>query len=378
MKIWVLLGGWLLAACAALAQADSNAVQVAAFYFPNWHHHDGGSGEWGALTNAQPRFPGHDQPKLPAWGAEDEADPAVMAKKIDAAANHGVTAFIFDWYYYYNAAGPYLERALDAGYLRATNRARVQFALMWCNNLQFNCHNGAACRAMFNKLVEHVISTYLTQPSYWKIAGRPVFSIYEINTFIEGLGGVPAAADAMRHFRERAQASGLAGLHLNVMDWRLVRRSDAAEVIRALGVDSTTSYCWPHNVALKRIPAEDYVELGNRYFAWRAAQNCGVPHWPNVTMGWDPSPRVPADQPLDGRGYPNTPILVGNTPAQFRAALQRARAEALKLPPAQRIVTVYAWNEWSEGGYLEPDRKSGMAYLEAVRSVFPAGVGEKD
>ena len=34
------------------------------------------------------------------------------------------------------------------------------------------------------------------------------------------------------------------------------------------------------------------------------------------------------------------------------------------------VVTLYAWNEWTEGGYLEPDTTHGMGYLEAIKRVF--------
>jgi hypothetical protein len=50
------------------------------------------------LQDALPRFPKHDQPKVPLWGYQDESDPAVMQNKIDAAADHALDAFIFDWY----------------------------------------------------------------------------------------------------------------------------------------------------------------------------------------------------------------------------------------------------------------------------------------
>ena len=79
--------------------------EVAAYYFPNYHidprneaWHGTGWNEWELVRQARPRFSGHNQPKEPLWGYEDEADPAVMAKKIDAAAEHGLTSFLFDWY----------------------------------------------------------------------------------------------------------------------------------------------------------------------------------------------------------------------------------------------------------------------------------------
>jgi len=35
-----------------------------------------------------------------------------------------------------------------------------------------------------------------------------------------------------------------------------------------------------------------------------------------------------------------------------------------------KVLNVNAWNEWTEGSYLEPDTVHGMAYLEAIRDVF--------
>ncbi|MGO8902351.1 MAG: glycoside hydrolase family 99-like domain-containing protein [Isosphaeraceae bacterium] len=38
--------------------------------------------------------------------------------------------------------------------------------------------------------------------------------------------------------------------------------------------------------------------------------------------------------------------------------------------PAQRVLTVNSWNEWTEGSYIEPDTVHGTKYLEAIRDVF--------
>src|SRR5258708_103254 len=99
------------------------ACQVAVYYFPNWHpsphnndYYGLGENEWKVVRATTPRFAGHQQPKVPAWGYEDESLPDVMAKKIGAAADHGVDAFIFDWDWY-DDMGPLLHDALDQAFL---------------------------------------------------------------------------------------------------------------------------------------------------------------------------------------------------------------------------------------------------------------------
>jgi len=82
---------------------------------------------------AKPRFPGHEQPKVPSWGYFNEADPVWAAKEIDLAADNGIDIFIYDWYWYSNT-GQYLQEGLEKGFLHAPNRNRLKFALMWANH----------------------------------------------------------------------------------------------------------------------------------------------------------------------------------------------------------------------------------------------------
>src|SRR5215470_14814932 len=115
------------------------SYEIAAYYFPNYHVdprneklYGTGWSEWELVKHARPRFEGHQQPRVPAWGYENEADPKAFARKIDAAAGHGLSSFIFDWYWYND--GAFLNRGLEEGYLQAPNRDRLQFALMWANH----------------------------------------------------------------------------------------------------------------------------------------------------------------------------------------------------------------------------------------------------
>jgi hypothetical protein len=160
--------------------------QVGVYYFPNYHRdarnavvHGPGWTEWELVKRGEPKFPGHAQPKVPLWGYEDEADPRVMAKKIDAAADHGVNHFLFDWYWYDD--GPFLQRGLDEGFLGATNNARLKFALMWANHDWVDIHPARrhgrpallypvmVTRETFDALIDTVIERYFRHSSYWKI-----------------------------------------------------------------------------------------------------------------------------------------------------------------------------------------------------------------
>ena len=185
--------------------------------------------EWDLVKAAKPRFLGHQQPKVPLSGYGDESDPQVMAQKIAAAADHGIDAFIFDWYYYND--GPFLDRPIDHGFLQATNNQRLKFGFMWANHDWLEIHPykrgtpqqlrfpGQVTPAGFAKICDHVIKDYFQHPSYWRIDGRPSFSFYELTTLLEGFGSVAATRAALDQFRAKAVAAGLPGLHLNAVVW---------------------------------------------------------------------------------------------------------------------------------------------------------------
>jgi hypothetical protein len=113
------------------------------------------------------------------------------------------------------------------------------------------------------------------------------------------------------------------------------------------------------------------VEARDAYLRhWaQAEQTFDLPYHPNVTVGRDPSPRTVQSDACLNVGYPFTPTLGGDTPEQFRETLCLTRERLDRSRQRPKVLTLNAWNEWTEGSYLEPDRKWGMAYLEAVHDV---------
>ena len=374
---------------------EKDEITVAAYYFPNYHTDDSrneklkgkGWSEWELVKAAQPRFPGEHQPNVPAWGYTDEKDPKVMAHKIDAAADNGIDAFIFDWYMYED--GPFLNRCIDEGFLNAENCQRIQFALMWANHDWVDIHpytRGAEQKLLypgkvsperFDEISDFVIEKYFTQANYWKIDGKAYFSVYDIQKFVEGFGSMEATKAAMDRMREKAIAAGLKGVHWNLVDWENpilpVEKapSNTPELIKMLGFDSSTSYVWIHHVSLPDTQT-DYNYVRDAYFEhWdKAKSEYGVPYFPNVTMGWNPTPRCDANSEWAPVGYPFMNTIGNNTSENFKTALQMTKEKLLADRDGPRILNINCWNEWTEGSYLEPDTVNGMAYLKAIHEVF--------
>jgi hypothetical protein len=354
---------------------NKEKTQVAVYYFPNWHpckwnekSYGAGNSEWEIVRKAKPRFRGHQQPKVPLWGYEDESKPAVMEKKIAAAAEHGVDAFIYDWYWWEN--GPSLEAGLEKGFFGANNNSLLKFGIMWANHRPVS-------RQTFDAAIDHIVKDYFQRPSYWTIEGKPYFSIYELHTLIAGLGGLDETCRAMDSLREKTVRAGLPGIHFNAVEWGLRNLPEPEmeaqnRMIAALGVESVTDYVWVHHVPTPRFPENPYPEVAEgAYKDWdRFGAAYPVPYHPNVTMGWDSWPRVPADKPFEPGAYPATPLVTANSPEEFGKALQRARAWLERPEVKQKILTINAWNEWTEGSYLEPDTVNSMGYLEAIQRIF--------
>ena len=377
----------------------SQHYQVAAYYFPQFHRdprndrwHGEGWTEWDLLKAATPRYPGHRQPIIPAWGYFDESDPAWAAREIDLAADHGLATFIYDWYWYDEQ--PFLEAALEHGFLHAPNRERLKFAVMWANHDWRNMFpaqytnespllaTGRVTPESFDQMTTYIIDHYFHQPNYWQVEGKPYFSIYDLGMFISSFGSVTAACEALARFERKAQAAGFAGVHVNGVVWgRPLLPGEMGleathEAVTRLGLSSLGTYTWVHYYEPNTdgFPRGNYAHAAREALAAEAAmRDLPLLYYPNVAVGWDPTPRTVQSNPYQARGYPWTAVLEGNTPAAFADALRQARAVADALPADQRIITINAWNEWTEGSYLLPDTVHGTAYLDAIRTVFGGG-----
>jgi len=194
------------------------------------------------------------------------------------------------------------------------------------------------------------------------------------------LGGLEGMRAALDWFRAKTKAAGFPDLHLNQVYWNVgilpgeQALRDPNETLTALGFDSITSYVWVHHVPLNTFPETEYRSVFGEYMKFweRTETEISLPYYPNVSMGWDPSPRTVQSDIYRSVGYPFTNCLGNNTPENFQQALQVIK-QRMDRGEGPKILTINAWNEWTEGSYLEPDTVHGMGYLEAIRNVFNQG-----
>lgn len=383
----------VFASCSGSAKkektAESDDIIVAAYIWPSCHDDSlahkwlwrEGIGEWEVIKQGNPRFPGHYQPRQPLWGYEMDDDPEVVEKWIQTALKYGVNTFVYDWYWYkdpdgYN--GPYLEGALDNGFLGAPSNKKMHFYIMWANHdVKYNYWNyhiwGDKEERLFNPdvtwddikvITQRIITRYFKEENYLKIDGKPVLSIYSIDNLIRSFGSMAELRKVLDYMREETVKAGFKGLYImeNGGSFTDIAKGNRAKLQcdkqDSLSLDAFSFY----NMGGFDT---DYLVHGANAEAIRSqwTDSLDVPVYPCVSIAWDDTPRFPA------KGA-NDVTLFHNTPTSFATLLQKAKEYVDAHPEQPRILTINAWNEWVEGSYLLPDKLNGYGYLQAVRDVL--------
>ena len=385
----------------------SDKTEVVAIYFPSWHANDHyqawygkGFSEWELIKTTEPLYPGHHQPKVPLMGYFDESDPENSAKEIDLAADAGITTFLFDWYWYSGVR--IMEEALEKGFLKAPNRDRLKFALMWAN------HNWGSWPAVtgepgmaslvnqgvslwlpirhnlenLDRVVDYCCEHYFSEPNYWKIDGRPYFSFFDVAEFQKQLGGPEQAKEGLARMDERAKTNGLPGLFFSANvgccnDNLYCRGWDRVPAADEMGFESVFAYNIVRTPQFSSLtndwPIVQYDEvIKSHQYCWEQIGKGPLPHHPVATVGCDVTPRWHrgVSLPMDFRKLGYEPIIEGNTPEKFGRLCSLALEAAEKNDSQPKAIIINAWNEWTEGMYLLPEQQYGTGYLDELRNAL--------
>lgn len=353
---------------AEAVDAGALDIKALAFYLPQFHpipENDKwwgkGFTEWTNVSKALPQFVGHYQPRLPSdLGFYDLRLPEVMHEQVALAKHYGVHGFCF--YHYWFSGTRLLDRPVKQ--FMADKTLDLPFCLCWANENWSRRWDGKDSELLMEqKYLPDDALTFIQDlkeafddPRYIRVDGKPMLLVYRVNA-------LPEIGKIVETWRSWAKGQGYPGLYLVA-----VRSFDITDP-RPFGFDAAVEFP-PHQIAAEEVAHKqvmvnpafagriyDYNDMAGKYAGQTVEEYTS---FKGVMPSWDNEARKP------GGGM----SFMGSTPEGFKAWVAKACEATLKLKAAERFVFINAWNEWAEGTYLEPDRRYGYAYLQALAQAL--------
>lgn len=286
--------------------------------------------------------------RMPSIGFYDDAETATVEKHITQASTSGLDYFAFYWYWNQTSQQERAGAGLQS-FLKAHNRDALDFALTICaHDWEDGRHKIPV--AQYATVADRIAELYLKQPNYLRANdGRRILWLCDT----KGLGSgsntdIKRFVDTMR-----ARARTVLGEEILVL-----AHQDLGHRLPAVGADG--NYCAAGAGSLDSYAA--YLR------GQRAKFDRGAPTYVRCVMsGFDERPRYPITIPnaasirfLPDRDFP-----------KFTQAARNAYtdvATSTRTSVVDNFVLVYAWNEWHEGGYVEPNARDGCQYLDILRT----------
>jgi glycosyltransferase involved in cell wall biosynthesis len=347
----------------------SGDTKLIAFYLPQFHpipENDAwwgeGFTEWRNAAKANPSFPGHYQPHLPAdLGFYDLRLPETRQEQANLARSYGIHGFCY--YHYWFSGKQLLERPFNE--VLKSGEPDFPFSLCWANDPWSRRWDGRTQDLLQAQIyseqddLEHIrwLLPALADPRAIMIEGKPLFLVYRGKD-------LPDAQRTTDIWREEVARAGMKGIYLIAVETAWDLGWDATTV----GFDAKVLF-QPQfgklitSVPKIPIPGKDELQVYDYNEAWRVLGNLdpvAYRRYETVCPGWDNTARV-GDRAV---------VLHNSTPAAYEEQLRKTIQKVQLEPPDHRIVFINAWNEWAEGCHLEPDRRFGHAYLEATRRAL--------
>lgn len=141
----------------------------------------------------------------------------------------------------------------------------------------------------------------------------------------------------------------------------------AWDTARRYGLDMVTTYSnfAPGKGAVQQ-EASACILHGQE--VWRRAAQDRVPYAPNITLGWDDRPRKSLASYKASTQGPWCKLPASNDlKRQFASAVSFIRTYETSTP--FRTITIYAWNEYTEGGWMAPNKSRGKDWMDDQRAA---------
>lgn len=364
-------------------------MKIIAFYLPQFHtipENDSwwgkGFTEWTTVRKAKPLFPGHNQPRVPLNNNYyDLLDNKVKKWQIDIARKNGIYGFCY--YHYWFDGHMLLEKPMEQ--MLEDRTLDFPFCICWANEPWTKAWEGKSNQILIQQrygdkrewaLHFKYLLPFLQDERYIKVDGKPLFVIYRP----EIIGCCNEMLDYWQHLAIESGLPGISFAYQQIM-FDIEKGDDSRFDFNIEYQPNYANYDLSntHNAKvkkIKRILSKQLLRVGINIEqlrpggliksdydrVWSAVLTrmpSSIKCIPGAFVDWDNTPRK------QDKGS----VFIGATPEKFQSyiTIQIKRAKEVY---NKDMLFLFAWNEWSEGGYMEPDEMHGYRYLTALRKAL--------
>ncbi len=365
-------------------------------YFPQFHEIAENNKWWGAgftdwnnVKEGKPQFKGHYQPRIPLGGKYyDQSELSTLQWQIELAKKYGIYGFCH--YHYWFDGIQLLEKPTDL--MLANKQLDFPFCLSWANETWSRRWDGRdneilveqthpANKESWKKHFDYLIHFWKDSRAI-KVNGKPVFVIYRPQYIIN-------INEMIEYWQALARENGLLGIYIihqqsfELPNKKILKSFDAifrfqpAAAINEQRKESLLFSGLPLLNVFRLLPekVQDFVrakktklrskvQIHDYDSIWQNILNLELDShltsYPGCFVDWDNTPR-----------YKNRATIYHEaSPKRFEYWFSKLldTMPLRKLP--ENYIFLNAWNEWSEGAYIEPDEKYQYAYLEAIMNAL--------
>ena len=348
IAFFLLFISWELAFSQSVSK---DRIKVGVFYFDGW------TGKTNHLSDALTR---NFSERKPIWGwVTSKQD--IMEKQINYASAAGIDFFNFCWYYKPSDKGGLLSDPKNSAlnlYLSAANRNKLNFSILVANHAGYQIESSD-----WEGLVGYWC-TLFKKPSYVRVNDKPLITFFSMEGLIQTFGSATGVKQALVKLIEHSQKDGLKGVSLAIC---LSPDPKRVALAKSCGFEIITNYNY-HKQGLSKSLKEVYPISNMRNAdlkTWNTLKaQSDLIQIPTITLNWDPRPTEINKKNVSSRfeGYSATSV---------RKSIEMARGWILNnagRTTQEKIVTVYAWNEYGEGSWLTPSNILGNSLLNGLSS----------
>ncbi|GEM_PF-2202620 len=373
--------------CSTVPVSAADApYDIGAFYFSNWNpelsphmvvntkNTYGRDNDWfggirDTLLKPGPWGYGPIADREPMLGWYDDRQQKVLDAQILQASSRGLSHFAFYYYWKEDGTAPRPGQNVEL-WKTSPNKNLMNYYLYFVADGSYNSTDWRA--RIVPKLIE-----FMKEPQYKRskstnpiMNDRPIIGFF--GDMISRLGGTDASLKVeLDYLRAESVKAGVGDPILLCNGYRalsnfMVQGYDGFQPLNLAGLDLDKHPGIPEDYASSYPPAwnefvyKDYSGDGTGYENYE-----NYLFIPGGLNAFDARPWRGVASDSAGDYYYSDP-----SPNKFKAQLNNVKDYLDSHPQSMNMSTFYAWNEWGEGGSIEPNTIFGYGYIDAMQEVF--------